>query len=152
MAFFGPKPWVNHFGKTSLFSDFLDFLFLQPRKAFFPSKKYFKRHFPGLYFLKKKFGKTANFVPKLLVNPFRKMSIFRLFKIFVFLAQKGDFLFQNIVKHIFRPLLSKTRKLDKGAFFEQNYGLTPLEKSLLLDFLNLLFLQRRKAFFRFRIW
>ena len=31
--------------------------------------------------------------PKPWVNPFGKMSIFRLFELFVFIAQKGDFPF-----------------------------------------------------------
>ena len=34
MAIFGPRPWVNLFGKMSIFR-LLDFFFLQPRKAFF---------------------------------------------------------------------------------------------------------------------
>ena len=33
------------------------------------------------------------------------------------------------------------------ANFDQNHGLTPLEKSQFFDFLNFLFLQPRKAFF-----
>ena len=37
MAIFGPKPWVNPFRKMSLFG-FLNFLCLQPRKAFSPSR------------------------------------------------------------------------------------------------------------------
>ena len=47
--------------------------------------EYDKRHFPGLYWLKKKVGKMAIFGPKPWVNPFRKMSIFGLFKL-VFIA------------------------------------------------------------------
>ena len=76
------------------FLDFLDFLFLQPRKAFFV-QEYHKRHFPGLYCLKK--------------------------------------------------------KLKKRPFLDQNHGLTPLEKGQFFDFLDFLFLQPRKAFFRSRI-
>ena len=37
MAIFGPKPWVNYFKKIQFF-DFLNFLFLLPRKAFFQSR------------------------------------------------------------------------------------------------------------------
>ena len=48
--------------------------------------EYCKRHFPGLYCLKKKVGKMAIFGPKPWVNPFKKMSIFRLFKLLVFTA------------------------------------------------------------------
>ena len=155
MAIFGPKPWVNPFGKMSIFRlfellvfiaqkgiflfqnivkdifwcillkkkklekwpfldqnhglsplgkcqffDCLNFLFLQPRKLLF-FLKYGKRHFPGLYCLKKKVGKMAIFGPKPWVNPFGKMSIFRPFKLLVFIPQKGVFSFQNIVKDIF---------------------------------------------------
>ena len=48
--------------------------------------EYRKRHFPGLYCLKKKVGKMAIFRPKPWVNPFGKMSIFRLFELLVFIA------------------------------------------------------------------
>ena len=77
-----------------------NFLFLQPRKSFFVLK-YHKRHFPDLYCLAKKVGKMAIFGAKPWVNHFGKMSIFRLFELLVFIAQKGVFSFQNIAKHIF---------------------------------------------------
>ena len=63
--------------------------------------EYRKRHLPGLYCLKKKVGKMAIFGPKPWVNPFRKMAIFGLFELLVFIPQKGIFSFQNIVKDIF---------------------------------------------------
>ena len=37
MAIFGPKPWDNPFEKCQ-FLDFLNFLVLLPKKAFFDSK------------------------------------------------------------------------------------------------------------------
>ena len=77
--------------KKSQFFDFLNFLFLQPRKAFFVLD-YRKRHFPYLYCLKKKIGKMAIFGTKPWVNPFGQMSIFRLYKLLFFIAQKGVFL------------------------------------------------------------
>ena len=43
----------------------------------------------------------ALFLPKPWVNPFGKMSIFRLFELFVFIVRKGFFSIKNIVKHIF---------------------------------------------------
>ena len=68
MSIFGPKPWFIPFGKMSTLG-FLNFLFLQPRKALFVLEyrkrhfivqtrvffvvKYRKRHFPCLYCLKK---------------------------------------------------------------------------------------------------
>ena len=63
--------------------------------------EYRKNNFPGLYCLKKQVGKMAIFGPKPWVNPFTKMSIFRLFELLVFIPQKGIFSFQNIVKDIF---------------------------------------------------
>ena len=141
----------NH-GLTPLeicqFFDFLNFLFLYPRNAFFCSRissqtfswsilpkikswknghfrtqtmglpllknvnfstvwtsafyslerrffvlKYRKGHFPALYCLKKKFGKMAIFGPKPWVNPVRKMSIFLLFQLLVFIPWKNIFSF-----------------------------------------------------------
>ena len=50
--------------------------------------EYCKRHFPGLYCLKKKktSWKMAFFVQKQWVNSFRIMAIFRLFELLVFIA------------------------------------------------------------------
>ena len=45
-----------------------------------------KRRLPGLYWLKKRVVKMAAFEPKPWVNPFGKMSIFRLLKLVVFIA------------------------------------------------------------------
>ena len=68
------------------FFDFLNFLFLLPRKAFFVQECN-KTHISGLHCLKKKKnGKMANFCAKQWVNPFGKMSIFRLFELLMFIA------------------------------------------------------------------
>ena len=68
----------NH-GLTPLekcqFFDFLNFFFLQPRKAFF-GLEYRKRHFPGIYCQKKKVEKLAIFGPKPWVNPHWKNANF----------------------------------------------------------------------------
>ena len=85
MALFGPKPWINPFGKVSIFRLFEVLVFVA-RKGVFFFLEYRKRHFPGLYCLKRKVGKMAVFGPKPWVNPFGKVSIFRLFECFVFLA------------------------------------------------------------------
>ena len=85
------------------------------------------------------------------VNPFEKMSIFRLVQLRVFIAQKAVFLFQNIVKDIFLAFIALKKKLEKRPFLDKNHGLTPLEKSHFFDFFNFVFLQPRKALFRSRI-
>ena len=85
------------------------------------------------------------------INPFGKRSIFRLCELVVFIAQEGVFSFQNIVKEIFIAYIALKKKSEKWPFFDQNHGLTPLEKSQFFDFLNFLFLQQRKACFRSKI-
>ena len=92
MAFFGPKPSVNPFGKVSIFWTFRSSSFYSLERRFFVLE-YRKRHFPGLYCLKRKVGKMAIFGPKPWVNHLRKMSIFRLFELFVFIGWKGVFSF-----------------------------------------------------------
>ena len=78
MAIFGPKPWVNPFGKMSIFGLFELLFFYRLEWRFFVLE-YLRKHFPCLYCLKKKIGKMAIFRRKRWVNPFGKMSIFRLF-------------------------------------------------------------------------
>ena len=159
MAIFGTRPWVNPFGKMSIFR-ILELLVLITQKGRFsfqislkvifltniffkkrlekrsyldqnsgltPLKnvkfstfgtscfyclerrffnlEYRKRHFPNLQWLKKNVVKMAIFGPKPWVNPFRKMSIFRLFELQVFIAYKGVFSFYNIVKVIFQEYI-----------------------------------------------
>ena len=60
MAFFGPKPWVNPFGKMSIFQLFELVVFIAEKGVFFVLE-YRKRHFPGLYCLKKKGWKNGHF-------------------------------------------------------------------------------------------
>ena len=92
MVIFGPKPWVNPFGKMSTFQLFELLVFIA-YKGLFTVFQYHKRHFPRLYWLKKKVWKMAIFGPKPWVNPFRKMPSFRLFELLVFIAYKGVFTF-----------------------------------------------------------
>ena len=85
MAIFGPKPWVNPLEKMSIFPLFELLVFIAKKGIFF-ILEYTKRHFPGLYRLKKKVGKMAIFGPKQWVNTFGKVSIFRLFELLVFIG------------------------------------------------------------------
>ena len=115
MAIIGPKPWVNAFQKCQCL-DFLNILFLQPRKAFFVLE-YRKRDCPGLYCpKKKKLEKTAIFKPKPWVNHFRKITFLRYFEILVFTPQKGVFPFQNIVKDIYLAYIT-FKKVVKMTIF-----------------------------------
>ena len=88
--FFDQKHGLTPLEKCQ-FYDFLNFLFLQHRNAFFFVLEYRKRHFPCLYCLKRKGSKMAISRQKPWVNHFRKMSIFQLFELFVFISLKGVF-------------------------------------------------------------
>ena len=75
MAIFGLKPWVNPFGKMSIFR-FFEYLFFYSLERHFFVLEYRKRHFPGLYWLKKKVRKKVIFGPEAWVNPFGKWQFF----------------------------------------------------------------------------
>ena len=71
--------------EKSHFFDYSKLLFFGLERRFFVLE-YRKRHFLGLYWIKKKVGKMAIFGPKQWVKRFRKKSIFRLFELVVFWA------------------------------------------------------------------
>ena len=150
MAIFGPKPWVNPFGKMSIFGLFEILVFIA-QKGVFSFQNIVKVIFLVYIALKKKLEKCRFFGPKPWVNPSGKMSIFGLFKLLVFITQKRISSLQNIVKDIFLAYILLKKMFEKWPFLNQNHGLTPLQKYQFLDFLNFLFLQPRKAFFRARI-
>ena len=145
MAIFGPKKWVNPLEKCQFF-EFLNFFFLQPRQAFFRSRIPQNTFFQSILCKKKKVGKMANFGRKPWVNPFGKMSIFRLFELLFFIAYTGVFSFQIIIQYIFLVYITEKKIFEKRPFLDQNHGLTTLEKSQFLYFLNFLFVQPGKAF------
>ena len=134
MAIFRPKPWVNPWH----FSTFWTFSFYILGRRFFVLE-YRKRHFSCLYCLKRKGWKMAILGLKPWVNPFRKMSIFRGFKLLLFIAYIGVFSFYNILKDIFLANIAK-KKVEQMAIFDQNHGLTLLAKYQFFDFLKFLFL------------
>ena len=72
-------------GKNVNLSTFSTCCFYTLEKSFFVLE-YRKRHFPGLFYLKKKVGKMAIFGAKPWFIPLGKMPIFRLFELLVFTA------------------------------------------------------------------
>ena len=75
MAIFGQKSWVNPCAKMSNVRVFELLVFIAKRRRFLVLE-YYKRHFPGLYCIKKTVEKMAIFGPKPWFKPFGKMSIF----------------------------------------------------------------------------
>ena len=100
IAIFEQKPWVNTFGKISVFGLFKLLVFI-PQKDVFSFQNIVKDIFLAYIALKKKVGKMVIFGPKPWVNLFGKMSIFGIYELLVFIVQKGVFSFYNIVKDIF---------------------------------------------------
>ena len=127
MAIFRPKPCVNPFGKMSIFHFFELYVFRAQKGGFFVLD-YHKRHFPGLYCLKKKVSKMAIFGPKPCVNPFGKMSIFQFFELYVFIAQKDVFFVLDDQKRHFPCLFCLKKKFEKWPFLDRNHVLTSLVK------------------------
>ena len=84
----------------------------------------------------------ANFGPKLWVNPFGKMSVFRLFELFVFIGYKGVYFDVEYRKRHFPGLYClKNRSWKNGhSYTKTDHGLTSLEKCQFFDFLNFLLL------------
>ena len=151
MANFGPKPWTNPFGKYYIFRLSQHLVFIA-QKYVLSLYNTIENIFLAYTALKKADGKMANFGPKPWTNPIGKNSTFRLSQHIVFIAQKGHLSLQNTIKHIFLDSIAlKKKKMEKWPILDQNYGLTPFEKIQLIDILNILFLQPRKAFYRYRI-
>ena len=149
MAIFRPKPLEKY-----QFFDFLQFFFLQPRKAFFRSRISLGT-FSYAILPKKKVGKRPIFGPKPLVNPFGKCQFFNFlnqshgltslekFQLLVFLVQKGVFSLQNIVKDI---LLKKI--VGKMAIFGPKPWVNTFEKMSIFQLVKLfVFIAQKGVFF-----
>ena len=78
----------------------------------------------------------AIFAPKLWVNPFGKMSIFRLFKLVFFYSLERRFFVLEYRKGHFTGLHCLEKIVGKMAIF----GPKPLEECQFFDFFNFLFL------------
>ena len=85
MAIFGPKPWVNRFGKNGNFLTFGTSCFYSLERCFFVLEVV-KDIFLAYLAKKKEVGKMTIFRRNPWVNPFGKMAIFRLFELLVFIA------------------------------------------------------------------
>ena len=141
MAIFGPKAWVK-----CQFFEFLNFLFLQPGKAFFRSR-ISKRIFSWPILPKNKVGKMAIFRTKPWVNPFGKISIFRLFQSLVFIAQKGVFFVLEYRKGYFPGLYCLRKKVAKMAIFGPKPWVNPFGKMSIFRLLELLVFIGKKGVF-----
>ena len=84
--------------------------------------------------------------PKPLVNPFGKMSIFRLLDFLLYSSERRFFDLEYHKRHFPELYCLEKKKLEKWPFLDQNNGLTPLEKSAFLDFFNFFFYSLERRF------
>ena len=147
MAIFGLKPCVNLAPlEISQFFDFVNVFFLA-QKVIFLVLEYRKAHFSRVYCLKIKVGKMAIFGSKPLVNPFRKISIFQLFELLVFIAQKDVFLILEYGKTHFSGQYYLKKKSLKTGHFWSNY---PFGKISIFRLFELLISIAQKSGFSFQ--
>ena len=85
------------------------------------------------------------------VNPFWENLNFSSFWTSSFYSLERRCFVQEYGKRHFPNQHCLKKKLVKWPIFDQNHGLTPLEKCQFFDLLNFLFLLSRQAFFRSRI-
>ena len=134
MAIFGPKPWKN-----VNFSTFLTSCFYSLERPF-STLEYRKRHFSGLYCLKKKVEKMAIFGPKPWVNPFGKNVTFSTFWTSCFYSLERRLFALEYRKRPFLGLYCPKKKVGKMAIFGPKPRVNPLEKCDFFHFLHFLFL------------
>ena len=90
------------------------------------------------------------FGPKPFVNPYGKMSIFPLFELLLFIALKGVFCLQNIIKDIFLALYCQKKEIDKTAIFGQQPLVNTFEKMSIFRLFELLLFIALKSVFSFQ--
>ena len=142
MAIFVPKSRVHPFGRMSIFPLFELYVFI-PQKSVFFFQNIIKDIFLAYVAQKKKVGTMAVFDPKPRVNCFGKISIFRLFELRVFFAQKGVFSLQNMIKDIFLGYIAQKKSWKKLPFLNQSHG----KMSIFRLFRLLVFIAQKSVFF-----
>ena len=124
--------------EKSQFFDSLNFFFYGLERCFYVLE-YCKTHFPGLYCLKKKMEKWPIFDQNYGLTPLEKSQFFNFWTCCFYSLERRFFVLEYRKTH-FPGLYCLKKTMGKWPMFDQNHGLTPLEKSQFFDFLNLLFL------------
>ena len=111
----------NPLGKCQFF-DFWNSCFYSEEKRFFVLE-YRKRHFPGLYCLKKKFEKMAFFGPKLWNDPFTKnVNFSTIWTSCFYTLERRFFLLEYRKRHFFGLYCLKKKSLKNGHFWTKTMG------------------------------
>ena len=83
------------------------------------------------------------------LTPLEKSWFFDFFNFLILGHKKAFFPSQNIFKHVFLFGFAKNKNREKFQIFDQDHGLTPLEKSQLFNFFDFLILESKNTFFSF---
>ena len=105
--------------KNVSFSTFWTSCFYSLERSFFVVE-YRKRHFPGLYCLKKICWKNGHFFSKPWVHPFGKMAIFQLFEPFFYSLERRFFVLEYRKGHF--PMLYCRKKKKDGKIKKVNFS------------------------------
>ena len=97
------------------------------KKAFFSIQNISKQYFVGLFCPKTKYGKNSKFWKNLWTNPFANIRILPLFSKNIML-KNAFFSIYNISEHYFSDYFAQKQTMEKILIFDQNHGLTPLQK------------------------
>ena len=138
MAIFGPKPWVNPFGKMSFFP-LLELLFFYSLERRFFVLKCHKTHFPGLYFLREEVVKWPFLDQNYALTPLPNVN-FSTFLTSCFYSLERRFFALRYRKRHFSGLCVLKKKIGKMAIFGPKPWVNPIAKCEFFDFLDLMFL------------
>ena len=153
IANLGLKPWVYPFGKILIFRLFQLVVFIAQKGVFF-LLEYRKRHYLGLYCLKKKPWKNDHFLDQSHgLTPLVKCQFFHFSNFFFYIySLETRFYVLEYRKRRFPGLYFLKKKVGKnGHFLTKSKGYPLSKNEIFFHFLNLLFLLARMAFFRSRI-
>ena len=140
----------NH-GKNVHFSTFLNFLFLQPGKAFFLFQNIVKIIFLTNIAQKKMLGKWPYLDQNHGLTPSQKCQLFDFWNfLFVLIAQKGAFSIQHIEKVIFLTYSAKKKKVGKMTIFGPKPWVNPFGKTSIFRHSELLVFIAKKGVFSFQ--
>ena len=128
-AKFGPKPWVNPFGKMSIFRTFWTACFYSLERHFFVLE-YRKNHFPNQYCLKKKMLEKRRYWDQNQgLTLLEKCKFFDLLELLVFTSLERRFINCRIsIKVIFLTYSAEKKRLAKIAKFGPKPWVNPFKK------------------------
>ena len=117
------------------------------KKAFFSIKSISKQYFQAYFAQKQSMEKIPILKKKTWTNPFQKFEFCHLFKKTILILKNSFFSLQSISKQYFKAYFSQKQSMEKIPIFDQNHGLTPLQKFEFLPLFRKDIFMLKKVFF-----